>query len=110
MTKAELERRKEEAHAFMDLSYWKHFMSKQEHIMSQVDGQVNDDNNSNALEECSREIKDATRSLRETDLKVLDLETRQQAVASMVSSALTELLETRNKLHLEKAVESSTAS
>jgi DNA repair exonuclease SbcCD ATPase subunit len=105
MTKEELERRKEEAQAFMDLSYWKHFVSKQEHIMSEVDGQVNE--NSKALEECIREIEDTTRYLRETDLQILDLETRQQAVASMVSSATTKLLETRNKLHLEKAKQST---
>lgn len=103
MTKEELERRKEEAQAIMDLSYWKHFVSKQEHMMAEVDGQVHE--NSKALNECSIEIEDAVRNLQESELHILDLEKRQQAVAQMVSNATAKLLETRKKLHLEKAKE-----
>jgi small-conductance mechanosensitive channel len=103
MTKEELERRKEEAQAFMDLSYWKHFVSKQEHILSDVNAQVLE--NLKGSEECTREVEDTKKALFEIDKEIVDLETREKAVADMVGKAMTQLLSTREELHLVRGEE-----
>ena len=100
MTKEELRRRKDEAQAMMDLSYWKHFVSKQEVIMSDVDKQVDDTRK--AVESCTREMEEASTHLDETELLIRDIELRQQTITDMITKATSALLETRQKVHLEK--------
>ena len=100
MTKEELRRRKDEAQAMMDLSYWKHFVSKQEVIMSDVDKQVDDTRK--AVESCTREMQEASTHLDETELLIRDIELRQQTITDMITKATSALLETRQKVHLEK--------
>ena len=53
LTKEDLELKRREAQAFMDVSYWKHFVSKQEHLLVEVTEQL--DENKKALENCKIE-------------------------------------------------------
>jgi hypothetical protein len=107
LTKEELEKRKEEARAVVDISYWKHFVSKQEHILSEVDEQV--DENRKALEKCSREVDDTAKDIQKADDDIHDLETRERAVADMASNVMKKLLSTRKELHSEKEKQSAVA-
>ena len=97
MTKEELQRRREEAQQQMDLSYWRHFVSKQEHILSNVTSQLQD--NSSALKQCDLDLETTEKSIENVGNEIEELETREKVVASLVSEAASSLLAKRTELY-----------
>jgi hypothetical protein len=97
VSKEELERRRVEAQAFMDVSYWKHFVSKQQHLLSEVTEQIKE--NQKVLDQCTAELKDTNQSLESTTTRSADLELRRKAVTAMADEKTYQLVELRNRLY-----------
>jgi hypothetical protein len=97
LTKEELEKRKTEAQNMMDISYWKHFVSKQEHLLEQVTEKIAE--NEKALQECQKESHETNKNLFETQNEVDALEIRKQIVEHGIASSMTALLQARQALY-----------
>jgi hypothetical protein len=97
LTKQELERRRGEAQAQMDFSYWKHFVSKQEHILSSVTSHLQE--NSYSLKKCDSDLEKTEESIKTMNSEILDLEAREKIVANLISEASCSLLKKRNEQH-----------
>lgn len=96
-TKEELERRKVEAQNFMDISYWKHFVSKQEHLLSQVSDQVEE--TTRASEKCRGEEIEIDMELHSVEDSIALVETRKKVIDDGIAQSMTHLLECRQELH-----------
>jgi len=107
LTKEELERRKAEAQNYMDISYWKHFVSKQEHILEQVTEQIAE--NDRAQEECQKERHEANKQLHQAQQEVLTLEMRKKVVEQGIATSMTELLQARQALHRARELQEGEA-
>lgn len=101
LSKKELEMRKEKVQTIMDISHWKHFVYKQENMLTEASDRVAE--NRNALEECNKEQIDTIANLTITKEEISDLEAREQAVANMIEEATSNLLLTRKNLSKEFA-------
>jgi hypothetical protein len=99
-TKEELERRKVEAQNFMDISYWKHFVSKQEHLLSQVTHQVEE--KTNAMEDCRLEATSIEEELDAVEEELVGYQARQEAVEDGIGRSMRQLLEVRQALYNEQ--------
>ena len=97
MSKEELEKRKIEVQEMRDVSYWKHYVSKQQHLLSGVTEQVKE--NADALQECDNELANVNRSIEKTSQIVADLDARQKFVSEKLSENVTKLMEARRRLH-----------
>jgi hypothetical protein len=106
-SKEELERRKVEAQGFVDVSYWKHFVSKQKHLLVEVTNQVKD--NAKARAKCDKEFAKISLAIVENASQVEVLEMRQGIVSDMLMDSVTKLLDTRNRLYTQSGFDSATA-
>ena len=97
VSKEELERRRVQAQAFMDVSYWKHFVSKQQHLLAEVTEQIEE--NQKVLDQCTAELKDTNQSLDLTTTGSADLELRRKAVTAMAEEKTYQLIDLRNRLY-----------
>jgi hypothetical protein len=97
VSKEELERRRVQAQAFMDVSYWKHFVSKQQHLLAEVTEQIEE--NQKVLDQCTAELKDTNQSLDSSTAGSADLELRRTAVTAMAEEKTYKLVELRNRLY-----------
>ena len=112
MTKEGLERRKAEAQTTMDISYWKHFVSKQERLLEQVQGKqttnTTADNNSNnnqynqraaRYKDCLLERHAVNTQLAQVQSDIQRLDQRQEVVEQGIATSTQQLLEARQTLH-----------
>ena len=95
MTKEELERRKEEVQSQRDISYWRHFVSKQEHLLSNVQDQIQE--NVNAQQECTMNIDSCRKQMIETEERLCTLHMQRQAISKLISESSQNLLKMRQK-------------
>ena len=107
-TKEGLERRKAEAQTLMDISYWKHFVSKQEHLLEQVTSKINDmDDSSNPRGSNSyREFLNKRHATNKEIAKVQQdlevIEKRHEVVEQGIAITTQKLLESRQALYEER--------
>ena len=112
-TKESLERRKAEAQTVMDISYWRHFVSKQEHLLEQVTAKINNLNNDshrhqkssrgvNTYKEClhKRHINNKAIAKVQNDLDII--EKRLEVVEDGIVLSTQKLLDARQALHEER--------
>ncbi|KAL3923465.1 MAG: hypothetical protein SGILL_001645 [Bacillariaceae sp.] len=97
VTKEELEKRKAEAQNNVDVSYWKHFVSKQEHMLEQVTDRITE--NESALDECQKQGHETNKNLLQSQNKIDELESRKKIVEQGISSSMTALLQARQALY-----------
>lgn len=97
LTKEVLEKKREEAQTIMDLSHWKHFVSKQENMLDEASRRVAE--NRRALMECEVEQQETESQLQDTHKDLIDLEKREKAVMKMLKSATYNLLRSRMDLY-----------
>jgi hypothetical protein len=97
LTKQELERRKAEAQATMDISYWKHFVSKQERMLENV--MKHGEDNDIALEECQKERHETNKNLLQTQREIEEIECRIRIVENGISASITALLHARQAIY-----------
>eukprot|EP00980_Cylindrotheca_fusiformis_P010251 scaffold2277_cov137-Cylindrotheca_fusiformis.AAC.6 len=100
MTKEELQRKLEEAQAHKDISYWRHFVSKQEHILAGVRSRMQE--NADSLEQCEHDMQINMEQSQHAKDNIATLESRQVALGKLISSSTEKLLEMRRILHQEK--------
>ena len=88
----------------MDISYWKHFVSKQEHILEQVTTQKNRNAERNAqlYKDCLKERHATNTQITQVQQTIRTLEMRQEVVEEGIVTSTKQLLEARQKLHQEK--------
>ncbi len=99
-TKEGLERRKAEAQTIMDISYWKHFVSKQEHLLEQVTTKLKD---SESTHQTYKETRHATnKAIAQVQENLQLIEQRQSVVEDGMLSATENLLQARQALHAAK--------
>ena len=96
MSKQELEKRKIEAQELRDVSYWRHYVSKQQHMLLGVTDQVKE--NTGALKECDRDLARVNQSIKQTSEEVTDLDARQKFVSNQLMENVTRLLDARRRL------------
>ena len=107
-TKEGLERRKAEAQTVMDISYWKHFVSKQEHLLEQVTAKINDvDRNkggggANTYKECLQRRHATNKAIAKVQQDLDTIENRQRVVEEGIFGSTEKLLEARQALHEAK--------
>jgi hypothetical protein len=129
-TKEGLERRKAEAQTVMDISYWKHFVSKQEYLLEQVTAKINsmnDTNNNssqqqqqnqhhhrrrrppkvprgaaNAYQECLHERHATNKAIAKVQHDLDIIEQRQKVVEEGIALSTQTLLKARQALHGER--------
>ncbi len=97
LTKEELEKKKEEAQTIMDLSHWKHFVSKQENMLEEASRRVAE--NQHAIMESEAEQEETENELQTTQEELTDLENREKAVSRLLKSTTCRLLRTRKDLY-----------
>mmetsp|Transcript_20907 Transcript_20907/g.51375 ORF Transcript_20907/g.51375 Transcript_20907/m.51375 type:complete len:823 (+) Transcript_20907:75-2543(+) len=100
MSREDLQRKLEEAQANKDLSYWKLFVSKQEHILSNVEKQIQE--NSASLEQCTEEMKNVDRESREAVKTMKVLKIREATLTEMAAKSSMKILQMRQTLHQEQ--------
>ena len=121
-TKEGLERRKAEAQTVMDISYWKHFVSKQEHLLEQVTAKINNMNDTNTsnsshhhrrppkiprgaastYKECLHERHATNKAIAKVQHDLDIIEKRQRVVEEGIVVSTQTLLEARQALHDER--------
>jgi hypothetical protein len=97
LTKEELERRKIEAKNDMDISYWKHFVSKQEHILQNVTKQVID--NEASLEQCLKERHSTNIQLNSIQNNINTYGAKQDVIEDGIIKTTMSLLNVRQQLY-----------
>lgn len=114
-TKEGLERRKAEAQTVMDISYWKHFVSKQEYLLEQVTAKINNMNDNsnhrhqkiprgaNTYKECLHERHATNKAIAKVQHDLDIIEKRQEVVEEGIILSTKKLLEARQVLHDERA-------
>lgn len=107
-TKEDLERRKAEAQTVMDISYWKHFVSKQEHLLEQVTTKINNMDKSNdkggAYKECLEKRHSTNKAITKVQQDLNVLEQRQALVEDGIVTSTQQLLDARQELHQAKTL------
>lgn len=107
-TKEDLERRKAEAQTVMDISYWKHFVSKQEHLLEQVTTKINNMDKSNgkggAYKECLEKRHSTNKAISKVQQDLNVLEQRQALVEDGIVTSTQQLLDARQALHEAKTL------
>ena len=118
MTKERLEKRKAEARTVMDISYWKHFVSKQEHLLEQVTTKINDmDNNignnqqkrkkgATSYQECLHKRHATNKAIANVQQDLDNLQQRHEVVEDGITCSTRNLLNARQALHEERTKES----
>jgi uncharacterized protein involved in copper resistance len=115
-TKEGLERRKAEAQTVMDISHWKHSVSKQEHLLEQVTTKINNkyhnNNNNNNTGHAATNYKKCLHKRHATNKAIarvqheLDvIEQRQKVVEDGIVWSTQQLLEARHVLYQERTRE-----
>ena len=108
-TKEGLKRRKAEAQTVMDISYWKHFVSKQEHLLQQVTTKINNMDKSNgkggAYKECLEKRHSTNKAIAQVQQDLDVLEQRQAVVEEGIETSTQQLLDARQALHQAKALQ-----
>ncbi|KAG7372041.1 hypothetical protein IV203_018184 [Nitzschia inconspicua] len=107
-TKEALERRKAEAQATMDISYWKHFVSKQEGILEKVIKQGSE--NDEALEKCQKERHEVNKKLLQTQEEIDQIDTRKRIVEDGISATMAALLTARQALYDARKQQETTSA
>lgn len=97
LTKEELKRRKIEAQSIMDISYWKHFVTKQEHMLHGIQNKII--NNASSLEDCLKERHTTNTQLNHIQTIITKLELRQNVIEDGIVSSTKELLHARQQLY-----------
>lgn len=108
-TKEGLERRKAAAQTVMDISYWKHFVSKQERLLEQVTTKINNMDKSNgkggAYKECLEKRHSTNKAIAQVQQDLDVLEQRQAVVEEGIETSTQQLLDARQALHQAKALQ-----
>ncbi|KAL3944732.1 MAG: hypothetical protein SGBAC_001203 [Bacillariaceae sp.] len=99
LSREDLQRKLEEAQANKDLSYWKLFVSKQEHILSNVEKQIQE--NATSLEQ-STEMESVERESREALKTIKVLKIREATLTQMAAKSSMKILQMRQRLHQEQ--------
>jgi hypothetical protein len=99
-TKEALERRKAEVQTVMDITYWKHFVSRQQVILAEVKEKVTE--NAAAIADCFRQETEIKEKLKMAEDDHALLDARRSVVEKAIGESLNELLASRRKLHLSK--------
>ncbi|KAG7342943.1 hypothetical protein IV203_020888 [Nitzschia inconspicua] len=107
LTKEALERRKAEAQATMDISYWKHFVSKQEGILEKVMKQGSE--NDEALEKCQMERHEVNKKLLQTQEEIDHIDSRKRIVEDGISATMAALLNARQALYEARKQQETTS-
>jgi len=97
-----------EAQNVMDISYWKHFVSKQEYILHGIKKQVTDSTSS--LEECLRERHATNIQLNHIQKTITSLESRQDIIEDEIIKSTTKLLTARQQLYVASTRTTATAT
>ena len=97
LTKQELERRKVEAKNDMDISYWKHFVSKQEHMLQNVTKQVLE--NESSLEQCLKERHSTNIQLNSIQSNINTYGAKQDVIEDGIIKTTMQLLNVRQQLY-----------
>lgn len=100
MTKEELQRKLEEAQAHKDISYWRHFVSKQEHLLASVQSRMQE--NSDSLQQCAQDMGTNVEQSQQSKADAETLELRQGALVSLIATSTNKLLEMRQRVHESK--------
>jgi len=95
LSKEQLQKKKEEIQVLRDLSYWKHYVSKQEHMLSDVDAKLEE--NEGLLQECHVDHLETDEKLCQVKDDLEELLIRERIVSSTITTLLTKLLESRKK-------------
>lgn len=96
-SKEELEKRKEEAQSVVDMSHWRHFISKQEHMLEEANTRVVESRR--ALLACENESQQIDEQLRANEGEMNGLENRERVLAELLTSASRRILQMRHTLH-----------
>ncbi len=106
-TKEGLERRKAEAQTVMDISYWKRFVSKQEHLLEQVTTKINnmDKGKGGAYKECLEKRHSTNKAIAKVQQDLDVLERRQAVVEEGIETSTQQLLDARQALHQAKTLQ-----
>jgi hypothetical protein len=96
LTKEALEKKREEAQAVIDISHWKHFVSKQENLLEEANERVLE--NRRALSQCELEQQKTDVELRVTEQESDDLQHRKKAVDDLLSSTTSKIFQSRASL------------
>lgn len=99
LSRQALEKKKEEAQTFMDCTYWKHFVSKQEDMLVEAQHRVLE--NKMAIEDCEAEHIQTTNQIEVLRQHITEMEHRQFAVLEMISKSTSQILFARQELHHE---------
>ena len=106
-TKEGLERRKAEAQTIMDISYWKHFVSKQEVLLEQVTTKLKTTDKS--YKECLQTRHATNKAIARVQQNLEFLQQRQTVVEEGMLSSIQALLQARQQLHDQTAKEGGKA-
>jgi len=110
-TKEGLEKRKAEAQTVMDISHWKHSVSKQEHLLEQVTTKINHNynNNHNTMghaatnyKKCLHKRHATNKAIARVQHELTVIEQRQKVVEDGIVWSTQQLLEARQVLHRER--------
>ncbi len=106
-TKEGLERRKAEAQTIMDISYWKHFVSKQEVLLEQVTTKLKTTDKS--YKECLQTRHATNKAIARVQQNLEFLQQRQTVVEEGMLSSTQTLLQARQQVHARTAKEGGKA-
>lgn len=100
LSRQELEKRRDEATRHHSVTYFKHLISKQEHLLAEQQAQIQ--TTGTALKECDDELDAEQSALRMAEQDTVRLTARGEVLDQMMVETTTKLIQARQKLHTYK--------